>query len=391
MPLNLARSRIPDVSGGWRYEHLYTYWAMNITTPYTIYNKPFYTFMRQILNKGNGGLEVLNVKEVANLSPSPGELLIDVRAAGLNFADILARKGQYPDAPDKPCVMGYEVSGVVSDAGEGVDSAWVGKEVIAMTRFGGQAEQVSVPPVQVFEKPKALSFVEAAAVPVNYITAHVLIRVMGSLHQGESILIHNVGGGVGIAALDIATDIGATTYGTASKRKHDFLEERGLDYAIDYRNNDWLDELMDLTDEQGVELITDPLGGREWKRSYKALRATGRLGMFGISTASKGTKGGIKGYWNMLKTVLQMPFYHPLSMMDNNRGAFGVNLGHLWHESEKARTWMNNILEGIEDGTLSPHVDETFSFDDVAGAHRYIEERQNIGKVILVPDKSGTT
>jgi NADPH:quinone reductase-like Zn-dependent oxidoreductase len=341
--------------------------------------------MRQIVNTSNGGYEVLQVQEVPDLEPEQNEVIIKVKASGLNFADILARKGQYPDGPSKPCVMGYEVSGVVDAVGNAVDEKWLGKEVITFTRFKGQAEQVAVRQSQLFEKPNRLSFEEAAALPVNYLTAHILITVMGSLQPYESILIHNVGGGVGIAALDIAQHIGATTYGTASERKHEFLTERGLDYAIDYRNKDWYEELMDLTDGKGVELITDPLGGKEWKRSYKALRATGRLGMFGISSASEGTSGGIGALWSMLKTVLQMPIYHPLPLLGKNRGVFGVNLGHLWHEPEKARIWMYKILQGIDEGWVNPHVDAIFGFEEVAEAHRYIEERKNIGKVILTP------
>lgn len=341
--------------------------------------------MRHIVNTDNGSYEVLKVQEVPDLAPKSDELVINVKASGLNFADILARKGQYPDGPDKPCVMGYEVSGIVDSVGDDIDRSWVGKEVIAMCRFKGQAEQVSVKEKQVYEKPGRLSWEEAAAIPVNYLTAWVLLVAMGGLTKDESVLIHNVGGGVGIAALDIAQHIGATTYGTASRRKQQFLNDRGLDYYIDYRNDDWYHVLMGFTKDRGVDLITDPLGGKEWKRSYKALRSTGRLGMFGISTASTGPKGGIKGYWNMLKTVLQMPFFHPLSLLDNNRGVFGVNLGHLWHEPDKAETWMQAILQGVEDGWVNPHVDTTFTFEEAGEAHRYIEERKNIGKVILVP------
>ncbi|TYP91955.1 NADPH:quinone reductase [Fodinibius salinus] len=341
--------------------------------------------MRQIVNTANGGYDILKLQEVPDLVPKPKELVVDVKASGINFADILARKGQYPDGPDKPCVMGYEVSGIVSEVGDSINDQWIGKNVIATTRFKGQAEQVAVQPHQVFEKPQQLSFEEAAAIPVNYLTAYILIVVMGSLQPNESILIHNVGGGVGVAALDIAQHIGATTYGTASQRKHDFLDKRGLDYAIDYRNNDWYDVLMELTDDKGVELITDPLGGKEWKRSYKALRSTGRLGMFGISSASEGTQGGVKGMWNMFKTLLQMPFYHPLPLLNKNKGVFGVNLGHLWHESQKAELWIDTLLEGVEDGWVNPRVDKVFEFENVGNAHRYIEQRKNIGKVILVP------
>lgn len=341
--------------------------------------------MRQIVNTKNGSYEVLQVQEVPDPVPKEDELIVDVRASGLNFADVLARKGQYPDGPSKPCVMGYEVSGIVKSVGEHIDNSWIGKEVIAMCRFRGQAEQVCVKELQVYEKPESLSFEEAAALPVNYITAWVLLVVMGSLNKRESVLIHNVGGGVGIAALDIAKHIGATTYGTASRHKHRFLIERGLEFAIDYRTNDWFEEIMKLTDNRGVDLITDPLGGKEWKRSYEALRATGRLGMFGVSTASSGPEAGLKSYWNMMKAGLQMPFFHPLSMLNNNRGVFGVNLGHLWHEKEKAASWIRDILQGVEEGWINPHVDTTFTFEEAGEAHRYIEERKNIGKVILVP------
>jgi NADPH:quinone reductase-like Zn-dependent oxidoreductase len=328
---------------------------------------------------------VLEVQEVPDLKPKKGELLIKVKAAGLNFADILARKGQYPDGPSKPCVMGYEIAGIVKEVGDGVSEEWLDQEVIGLCRFRGQADQVVLKEMQVYPKPEKLSFAEAATLPVNYLTAWVLIVTMGSLSEGESILIHNAGGGVGLAQLDIARALGAKTYGTASSRKHEFLKKRGLNHAIDYRNKDWFDEIMKLTDNRGVDLITDPLGGKEWKRSYRALRATGRLGMFGISTASTDSGGGLKAKWNLIKTVISMPTFKPLSLLDKNRGVYGVNLGHLWHEPEKAKSWMMEILKGVDEGWINPHVDSTFPLEQAADAHRYMEERQNIGKVILVP------
>ncbi len=201
------------------------------------------------------------------------EVVISVRAAGLNFADILSRQGLYPDSPPKPCVMGYEVSGVIEAVGEDVNSSFQGKSVAAMTRFGGQSDMVAVKATQIFDKPEKLTFEQAAAIPVNYLTAYALLVVMGSLHEGESVLIHNAGGGVGLAAIDIAKKIGAITYGTASPGKHKFLAERGLDHAIDYRKQDWLPVLKDMTNGRGVDLMIDPIGGAHWKKSYAALRA----------------------------------------------------------------------------------------------------------------------
>src|SRR6185436_3457136 len=155
--------------------------------------------------------------------------------------------------------------GNVEAVGAGVDQSLVGKAVIAMTRFKGQAELLAVPAAQIFEKPDNLSFEQGAALPTNYLTAWALLVTMGGLRKDEAVLIHNAGGGVGLAALDIAKHIGARTLGTASASKHEFLKARGLDHPIDYRGQDWLPVLMSLTDNRGVELIIDPLGGSDRK------------------------------------------------------------------------------------------------------------------------------
>src|SRR5215470_4530769 len=217
--------------------------------------------MKQIVITRPGGVEVLKLETRPDPHPEKGEVAIRVKASGINFADILARKGMYPDAPKMPCVVGYEVAGIVEAAGDAVDPSMIGQPVFALTRFNGYADLVTVPASQTFAKPESLTFEQAAAIPVNYLTAYALIVVMGSLHADESILIHNAGGGVGLAALDIAKKIGATTFGTASTGKHAFLKERGLDHAIDYRGGDWFLALQQLTNGRGVELILDPLGG----------------------------------------------------------------------------------------------------------------------------------
>lgn len=338
--------------------------------------------MRQIVTTGTGDVNVLKVLQKPDPTPRDDQVIIRVRAAGLNFADILSRQGLYPDSPPKPCVMGYEVSGVVEAVGKGVPSSLEGKSVAALTRFGGQSELVAVKAAQIFEKPEKLTFEQTAAIPVNYLTAYALLVVMGSLHAGESVLIHNAGGGVGLAAIEIAKKIGAETYGTASPGKHKFLAERGLDHAIDYRKQDWFPVLQEMTNGRGVDLVIDPIGGAHWKKSYAALRHTGRLGMFGVSSVSA---NGLAGKINMLKTVIQTPRFHPFAMLNKNRGVFGLNLGHMWHEPEKVAVWMLELLRGVEEGWINPYVDRSFSFDEAGAAHRYLEERKNIGKVVLVP------
>ena len=338
--------------------------------------------MRAIVTTANGDASVMKVEERPDPQPQTGQVLVRVKAAGLNFADILARQGLYPDGPPKPCVMGYEASGIVEAVGEDIDRNLTGKAVIAMTRFGGQAELVAVPATQVFEKPDTLTFEQAAAIPVNYLTAWALLVTMGGLKPDETVLIHNAGGGVGLAALDIAKHIGAKTFGTASTGKHEFLRARGLDHPIDYRNQDWLPVLKDLTNGRGVELVIDPLGGKSWKKSYQALRATGRMGVFGMSVASA---SGIRGKIRALKAIASMPRFNPIGLMNRNKGVFGLNLGHMWGEGEKVASWTAEIMRGVAEGWIRPHVDRAFPFDQIADAHTYIESRKNIGKVVLVP------
>lgn len=337
--------------------------------------------MKQIFITGHGGPEKLQLRESPDPTSGKGEIRIRVKASGVNFADILARQGLYPDAPKIPCVVGYEVSGVVDAVGAGAEAAWTGREALALTRFGGYSDVVVVPMRQVFEKPGSLSHEQAAAIPVNYLTAWQLLVVMGALKPRETVLIHNAGGGVGLAAIDIARHVGATIFGTASSIKHPFLKERGLHAAVDYRTKDWTVELDQLTQRKGVALITDPIGGSHWRKSYKALRSTGRLGMFGVSTA---TTSKLFGPLRMLPVALGMPLFHPITLLNSNKSVFGVNLGHMWHEGEMVANWMQVLLQGVAEGWVRPHVDKTFPLARAGEAHAYIEERKNIGKVVLV-------
>jgi NADPH:quinone reductase-like Zn-dependent oxidoreductase len=163
---------------------------------------------------------------------------------------------------------------------------------------------------------------------------------------------------------------------------HREKKRSGLEHVIDYRTQDWSQVLKQLTAGRGVELIIDPLGGRNWKKSYKALRSTGRLGIFVLSTISRPGSGG---KMRLIKVVLQTPWFHPFSLMNANKGVLGVHVGHLWHEGPKVRKWMEVIINGVEEGWVRPPVDKSFSFNDVAAAHAYIENRKNTGKVVLAP------
>ncbi len=336
--------------------------------------------MKQVFITAAGGPDKLQLRESPDPAPTGKQLRIRVKATGINFADILARKGLYPDAPKLPAVVGYEVSGIIDAAGPEAVMDWVGKEVFALTRFNGYADTVVVEEHQVFSKPAALLYEQCAAIPVNYLTAWQLMVVMGSLSKDETVLIHNAGSGVGLAAIDIGRHIGCRMIGTASPGKHAFLKSRGLHEAIDYSAGDWYPELMRLTADRGVELILDPLGGSHWKKSYKALRHTGRLGMFGISTA---VESSLPGPLKLVAVGIGLPLFNPIGLMNQNRAVFGVNMGHLWHEPDKVANWMAEILRGVDEGWIRPHVDKAFPLAQAGEAQAYIEARRNTGKVVL--------
>ncbi|HET7573518.1 MAG TPA: zinc-binding dehydrogenase, partial [Solirubrobacterales bacterium] len=256
--------------------------------------------MKAVVQTGNGGFDVLKVLERPDPPVGPGEVRIAVRAAGINFADTMARLGLYPDAPKPPCVMGYEVAGTVESVGEGVSDHAVGDRVVAGTRFGGQAELVTVPAEQALPLPDRLSFEQGAAFPVNYGTAYAALIIMGSLREGDRVLIHAAAGGVGIAATQIARNAGAEIFGTASPSKHEAIRAQGVKHPIDYRNQDFEAEALRLTGGEGVDLIIDALGPTSFRKDYRLLRPGGRLVMYGISEGSKDGKRNISA---MLKSL----------------------------------------------------------------------------------------
>jgi len=339
--------------------------------------------MRQIWITRAGPPEVLEVKEAPDPQPKAGQVRIRVEASGVNFADILGRMGLYPDMPPIPVVPGYEVAGRVDAVGDGVDPVWAGRDVFAMTRFGGYADAVCVPINQLFARPAGMSAPEAAAIPVNYFTAWQLLVVMGSLKRGETVLVHSVGGGVGVAAARIAKHLGARVIGTASAGKHAELRAIGVDDLIDYRTEDFETRTRELTNGRGVELVLDAVGGDSWKKGYRILAPTGRLGMFGVSAAASGKERSVVAFLRMLTGIPWFQF-NPLSLINANKGVFGVNLGHMWRELDRVRGWGDQLLELWAQGVVKPKIARSFKFEEAEQAHHFIQDRRNIGKVLLV-------
>src|SRR5947209_2563818 len=286
--------------------------------------------MRAIVITKHGGPEALQVQERPEPQPGPGQVRIEVSAAGINFADVLARMGLYPDAPKPPCVVGYEVAGTVLEAGAGVDAVTPGERVMAVTEFNGYADQAVVPAADTIAIPEGMSFEEAAAVPINYSTAWSGLIGHGNLQRGERVLIHAAGGGVGIAATQIAKRYGAEVYGTASAHKHDAIAGFGVDVAVDYNADGWQRGLPRF------DLVMDAIGGKSFRTSYDLLRPGGRLVAFGASSVSSGSRRNLITALRMLRG---MPRFKMLDQMQASKSVIGLNLLTEWRERGSIDYW----------------------------------------------------
>jgi len=337
--------------------------------------------MRQVWITRRGPPDVLKVREAPDPSAVEGQIRVRVRAAGINFTDLMARVGLYPDAPKLPCVVGYEVSGTVDQVGAGVREFRVGDRVCAVPRFGGYTDTLVVSAAQAFTLPAAMSFEEGAALPVVYLTAYNTMLFTGTLRQGSTVLIHSAGGGVGLAAVQIAKTRGCTIFGTASPRKHAFLRAQGVDYPIDSRA-DYAAAVRAVVGARGLDLVLDPVGGRSWSVSYDLLGPCGRLVAFGLSSAATGTT---RNLLHAAAQVLRVPRYSPSKLMDDNKTVTGANLGHLFDRIDLMRPQFAAILAMYEAGEIRPHVDRLFRFDQAPAAHQFLHDRKAVGKVLLIP------
>jgi synaptic vesicle membrane protein VAT-1 len=343
--------------------------------------------MKAVVLTRTGGPAGFEVLERPDPAVGAGEVRIAVHAAGLNFADTMARVGLYPAAPKPPCVLGYEVAGEVETVGEGVSGLTVGQRVMAGTQFGGQAELAVAQARDVMPMPEHLSFEEGAAFCVNYGTAYAALMIMGGLREGNRVLIHAAAGGVGIAATQVARIVGAEIFGTASAAKHDAIKAQGVDHPIDYRNQDFKAEIRRMTNGEGVDVILDPMGPTSFRKDYRILRPGGRLIMCGLSEAMNENGRDLRA---TLRSLLRMPtstmpWWNAGRLLNQNRGVFGLNLLSWWRREGGMDRITAPLLNDLNRKQLTPVVASSYPFQQAGDAHRYLAERRNIGKVVLTP------
>ena len=343
--------------------------------------------MKAVVLTRTGGPGMFEVMERPDPDVGAGEVRIAVHAAGLNFADTMARVGLYPAAPKPPCVLGYEVAGEVETVGEGVSGLTVGQRVMAGTQFGGQAELAVAQARDVMPMPEHLSFEEGAAFCVNYGTAYAALMIMGGLREGNRVLIHAAAGGVGIAATQIARIAGAEIFGTASAAKHEAIKAQGVDHPIDYRTQDFKAEVKRITNGEGVDVILDPMGPTSFRKDYRILRPGGRLIMYGLSEAMNENGRDMRA---ALRSLLRMPtstmpWWNAGRLLKQNRGVFGLNLLSWWRREGGMDRITAPLLSDLNSKQLMPVVARSYAFERAGDAHRYLAERRNIGKVVLTP------
>ncbi len=338
--------------------------------------------MKEIWISKAGSPKVLEVREAAEPTPVEGTVRVKTSFSGINFADLMARMGAYPDAPPIPTVVGYEVSGVIDAVGKGVTRLKAGDRVSALTRFRGYSSSVIVPESHLVVLPSNVSDESGAAFPVNYLTAWLMLDKLGNLQPNQTVLVYSGAGGVGLAALQICIHKSARIIAVASEEKHERLYELGATCCVNYKDRSVATAIRNLTGDDGVNIVLDSRGGSSFRKSYAYLSPLGRLFMFGASGLVPGSK---RNLLTMVSGIMSMPRFKPLDLMNDNKGIMGCNLAHLWDEIDTLQQAFQEIIQLGKDDVLSPVIDSIFSFEDAGKAHQHIHNRKNFGKVLLQP------
>lgn len=340
--------------------------------------------MRAVVLTGFGGFKNVKILKKPEPTPQAGEVLIRVKACGLNFQDLMVRLGAIDSPPKTPTILGFECAGEIEAVGEEVEGFKVGDRVVALPEFRAWSELVAVPTKYVYHIPEEMTFQDAAAIVMNYLVAYILIFDLVSLREGKSVLLHSVGGGVGQAIVQLARTVpNVTIFGVCSKSKHEALAATGLiDHLID--RTDYVNEVRKVTTE-GVDIVMDCLCGEECNRGYGLLKPMGKYILYGSSNV---VTGETKSFFSVARSWWQVDKVSPIKLFDENKSLAGFNLRHLLYQqdgSEYVRSTVDKIFGLWKDGKVKPVVDSAWALEDVAEAMQKMHDRKNIGKLVLDP------
>jgi NADPH:quinone reductase len=327
--------------------------------------------MRAVICRAWGEVDDLRVEEVAAPTPGPDDVLISVKATAVNYADALMIAGRYQTKPDLPFSPGLETAGIVAACGARVTKLKPGDRVMAILAYGGLAEMAVAPASETFAIPSRMSFEEAGAFPVAYISSHVAMRWQGRLEPGETVLVLGAAGGVGLTAVEIGKAMGARVIAAASTaEKLAVARERGADELVNYSTEKLTERVMALTDGKGADVCFDPVGGDLFDAALSALGWGGRILVVGFV-------GGVQ----------QIPANR---LLVKNRSAMGTSLRYFrWHAPDKLRASVDELLRWYEEGKLKPCISHRLPLEKSVEAIRLLTDRRAYGKVVVVPGLKG--
>jgi NADPH2:quinone reductase len=324
--------------------------------------------MRAVVCRAWGPVDDLKLEDVAPPTPGPGQLLIDVKATGVNYADSIMVAGRYQTQPAFPFSPGLETAGVVARCGDGVAGYKPGDRVMAIVAHGGFAEQVVADEAETFAIPSAMPFDEAGAFPIAYLSSHVAIRWQGRLEPGETLLVLGAAGGVGLTAVEIGKAMGARVIaGASTAEKLAVARERGADATIDYATEKLTERVMALTDDKGADVCFDPVGGDLFDAALSSLGWGGRILLVGFV-------GGI-------------PKIPANRLLVKHRAALGSSLRYFrWHAPDKLRRSVEELMHWYGAGALKPLVTHRLPLERGAAAIRLLTDRKAYGKIVVMPE-----
>lgn len=325
--------------------------------------------------------DAFKISEIEKPRILAGEVLIKVESFGLNFADVMARRGLYKAAPPIPAVLGYEVVGRISEMGADVKSLQTGQKVVAFTRFGAYAEYAKTHCSAVSPISDSMDNGTATALSTQYCTAIYAAYEMANIQSQEYVLVHVAAGGVGIALVQLALNRGCKVIGTVgSEKKIQFLKKMGVEHAINYLEKDFEEEIPKILGDRKVDVIFDPVGGNFFKKDRSLLNTGGRIIVYGASDQLNRKKGFV----SKLKLMMAFGFMHPVGLMLKSQGVIGVNMLQIAdNRPEVLQRSLNNVVKLYQQGRIKPYVGKEFSAQEIANAHAYFEARESIGKVVL--------
>lgn len=325
--------------------------------------------------------QAYQIQEVPTPTPKTGEVRIQVQAFGLNFADVLARRNLYQDAPKNPAVLGYEVVGTIEMLGPNVHHLQLGQRVLAFTQFGGYAQYITTDARVAIPIPDTLNATAATALAVQYSTAYYAAHIATTLQPADHILIHAAAGGVGTALVQLATLKGCTIYGTCSTSKLKHLQQIGVHHPIDYTTTDFEHAIRQINPKAKLDLIFDSIGGTTFKKGMKLLGGGGRIVTYGVADMSNGSNRSIP---RMVRTALGFGFTSPINLLQKSQGIIGVNMLRIANaRPDILAHCMHQCVHLASTNQIQPIIGGEYAINDLAKAHQLLESRQSIGKIAV--------